>query len=120
MRTPIRSIFAAVLLPSLGIAAEPAETTPKPAPTRADVLYGQHPRNVLDFYQAPSDKPTPVVIYMHGGAWSNGDKKDIAKSGGRDLPGDCNSQARLTHPCSPLGLAIYLTFEKPLPLILRR
>ena len=39
------------------------------------VAYGSHPRQVLDFYQAKSDKPTPVVFYIHGGGWRNGDKK---------------------------------------------
>jgi len=44
-------------------------------PSRADeepkkligVAYGSHPRQVLDFYQAKSDKPTPVVFHIHGG-----------------------------------------------------
>jgi acetyl esterase/lipase len=40
-----------------------------------NVPYGVHARQVLDFYQAESDKPTPVVFYIHGGGWSNGDKK---------------------------------------------
>jgi acetyl esterase/lipase len=44
-----------------------------------NVPYGRHPRQVLDFYQAQSDKPTPVVFYIHGGGWSNGDKKFNAK-----------------------------------------
>ncbi len=45
-----------------------------------DVPYGSHPRQVLDFYQAPSDKPTPVVLYIHGGGWQGGDKKTNPKS----------------------------------------
>src|SRR3954469_3105047 len=40
-----------------------------------DVPYGKHPRQVLDFYQAKSDKPTPVVFHIHGGGWRGGDKK---------------------------------------------
>jgi acetyl esterase/lipase len=44
-----------------------------------DVPYGTHPRQVLDFYQAKSDKPTPVVFYIHGGGWRNGDKKTNPK-----------------------------------------
>ncbi|HYW80468.1 MAG TPA: alpha/beta hydrolase [Thermoguttaceae bacterium] len=40
-----------------------------------DVAYGNHPRQVLDLYQANSDTPTPVVFYIHGGGWQNGDKK---------------------------------------------
>ena len=40
-----------------------------------NVAYGSHPRQALDFYRAESDKPTPVVFYIHGGAWQGGDKK---------------------------------------------
>ena len=40
-----------------------------------DVKYGSHARQVLDFYQAKSDKATPVVFYIHGGGWQGGDKK---------------------------------------------
>ncbi|MEW4456391.1 alpha/beta hydrolase [Bremerella sp. JC817] len=45
-----------------------------------DVPYGDHPRQVLDFYQAESDKPTPVVFYIHGGGWQGGDKKTNPKA----------------------------------------
>ncbi len=40
-----------------------------------NVPYGKHPRQVLDFYQAKSDRPTPVIFYIHGGGWQNGDKR---------------------------------------------
>src|SRR6516225_6678661 len=40
-----------------------------------NVAYGKHPRQVLDFYQAKSEKPAPVVFYIHGGGWQAGDKK---------------------------------------------
>lgn len=43
-------------------------------PTHADVKYGPAERNVLDFYQAKSDKPTPLVIYIHGGGFVAGNK----------------------------------------------
>jgi len=39
-----------------------------------DLPYGTHPRQKLDFYPAKSDKPTPVVFYIHGGGWQAGDK----------------------------------------------
>ncbi len=42
--------------------------------------YGSHPRQVLDFYPAKSDKPTPVVFYIHGGGWRGGDKKTDPKA----------------------------------------
>lgn len=46
-------------------------------PTFADVHYGPHERQVLDFYQAPSDRPTPVIIYIHGGGFVGGDKRTV-------------------------------------------
>ncbi len=45
-----------------------------------DVAYGPHPRQVLDFYPAKSDQPTPVVFYIHGGGWQGGDKKTNPKA----------------------------------------
>lgn len=42
--------------------------------------YGDHPRQVLDFYPAESDTPTPVVFYIHGGGWQGGDKKTNPKA----------------------------------------
>lgn len=47
-------------------------------PTRANVAYGEHPRQVLDFYQAKSDSPTPLLFYIHGGGWMAGDKAKVA------------------------------------------
>ena len=45
-------------------------------PTEANVKYGPYKRNVLDFWQAKSDKPTPVLIHFHGGGFVAGDKND--------------------------------------------
>src|SRR5205814_9086768 len=47
--------------------------------TLLNVPYGMHVRQVLDFYQAKSDKPTPLVFQIHGGGWRNGDKKTNPK-----------------------------------------
>ncbi len=46
-------------------------------PTEANVKYGDHERQVLDFYKAESSLPTPLVFYIHGGGWQNGDKKGV-------------------------------------------
>ena len=45
-----------------------------------NVPYGSHERQVLDFYPAKSDTPTPVVFYIHGGGWRGGDKKTNPKA----------------------------------------
>ena len=54
-----------------------AKAAPNPPPTMANVAYGDHPRQVLDFYKAESSTPTPLVVYIHGGGWVNGDKSGL-------------------------------------------
>ncbi len=43
----------------------------------ADVKYGPHERNVLDFWKAESEKPAPVLLYFHGGGFVGGDKRAV-------------------------------------------
>jgi len=38
-------------------------------PTRRGIPYGPHWRQTFDFYQVKSDKPTPLVVMIHGGGW---------------------------------------------------
>src|SRR5210317_175466 len=42
--------------------------------TFATEKYGEHERNVFDIWLADSEKPTPLVIYIHGGGFLGGDK----------------------------------------------
>lgn len=46
----------------------------QPKPTAANVPYGKHERQVLDFWKAESATPTPVLFFIHGGGWQAGDK----------------------------------------------
>jgi acetyl esterase/lipase len=80
----IRTIaFVALATACLGpISAEaqpkkdvPAYAKSVPKPTLAGIRYGRHERQVLDFWKAPSDKPTPLVFVIHGGGW-NGESKE--------------------------------------------
>lgn len=43
-----------------------------PNPTHYDVAYGPHPKQRIHFWQAKSEQPTPVFLYIHGGGWRNG------------------------------------------------
>jgi len=52
-------------------------SAPPLKPTHADVHYGPHERQVLDFYQAKSTRPTPVIVYIHGGGFVAGDKRSV-------------------------------------------
>jgi acetyl esterase/lipase len=45
-----------------------------PPPTFENVKYGPHERNVLDFWQAKSEQPTPALVSIHGGGFVQGNK----------------------------------------------
>jgi hypothetical protein len=48
-----------------------------PTPDHADVAYGSHPNNRLDLWLAKSDKPTPLIVFIHGGGFVGGDKSSV-------------------------------------------
>jgi acetyl esterase/lipase len=78
----MKRLLAVVVFLQIGrliaaVAAAP-DGPPQPAPTLAGVCYGPHERQVLDFWQAKSPAPTPVVLHIHGGGWVNGDKARVA------------------------------------------
>lgn len=52
-----------------------------PAPAAADVAYGPHERNVLDFWKAEGAGPRPLVVFIHGGGFTGGDKSKWRESG---------------------------------------
>ncbi len=66
----------ALLLPAIPCVGQDAGAQ-KPAPTHKNVAYGPHERNALDFWQAKSDKPAPLVVFIHGGGFTGGSKDQI-------------------------------------------
>ncbi len=48
--------------------------------TFSNEFYGTHPRNNFDIWLAKSEKPTPLVIYIHGGGFTGGDKSKYYNS----------------------------------------
>jgi len=83
MRSIVVLLTALMLAPQAALraadkptpAAQPA--APANSPTEANVRYGDHERQMLDFYKAASDRPTPLLFFIHGGGWVNGDKKGV-------------------------------------------
>ena len=51
-----------------------APRTPGIPPDHANVAYGPGKRQVLDLFLAESEHPTPLVIHIHGGGFTGGDK----------------------------------------------
>ncbi len=42
-----------------------------------NVAYGPHRMQVIYFWRAKSDQPTPLLVYIHGGGWSGGDRSVV-------------------------------------------
>jgi len=77
-------LMVGAALCNCGLAAEttPAET--RPAPPGVQVLRnleyvpGGHERNRLDLYlPEKAARPLPVIVWIHGGGWTNGDKARV-------------------------------------------
>lgn len=74
-------------------------------PTHADVAYGEHPLQRIDFWQAEGEGPRPLLVHIHGGGWTGGDKKQNIKS----------VQPFLDKGISYASINYRLTGEVPLP-----
>jgi len=51
--------------------------SPSVPPTHADVPYGPHPKQRFDIWTLPGPKPTPLVLFIHGGGFRGGDKRHL-------------------------------------------
>jgi acetyl esterase len=60
------------------VVAQAKKDNALPAPDVRDAKYGPHERNVFDLWQAKSETPTPVVVYIHGGGFRAGDKSTLS------------------------------------------
>ena len=73
-----RILLAWLLLVIAPVAASAqGKVSKRPAPQRMDEHYGPHERQVFDLWQAKSDSPTPLVVFIHGGGFHAGDKSSI-------------------------------------------
>lgn len=88
-RTILIPVFLAALLffiSSSGVAQNqkkeqlPAVSPAGIAADHVNVPYSDHPKSVFDLWLAKSDKPAPLVIYIHGGGFRGGDKSKVYES----------------------------------------
>src|SRR5262245_19694815 len=70
-------------------AEQPSRDAPKQSPSqeavpakntvlRADVSYGKDDKQRLDVYSPNGIKEAPVVVFVHGGEWTRGDKSAVS------------------------------------------
>lgn len=82
-------------------AAENVE--PPLCPSLARVAYGNDPQQFVDFYQAISTQPTPVIVYIHGGGWSGGSAAGILRT---DVFGKNNHQGEGVRKILASGISV--------------
>jgi acetyl esterase/lipase len=100
---PVKFVFTfAVFVAGPLLAANDAQQIP---PAHAGVAYGPHPRNVLDFWKAEGEGPRPLLVYIHGGGWTAGDKQQDTK----------HYQPFLERGISCAAINYRLTPQSPLP-----
>jgi acetyl esterase len=106
MKRAIIAILICMHTCALLYAQAAAKRQPRINPTMEDVKYGPHARNVLDFYKAGSDKPTPVVLFIHGGGFRGGSKKSVNQAILKEL---------LAAGISVAAIEYRFVADKPLP-----
>lgn len=74
MKTNKYRIFLFVIL---SFASVSTNVNAQIEPTYRDLSYGPYERNIMDVWLSSSDKPTPVVIFVHGGGFTSNDKTKI-------------------------------------------
>jgi arylformamidase len=63
--------------PAPGPQAElPEASSAEPASTRSEYPYGTDPLQKLDFWHATGKQSAPLIVFVHGGGWKRGDKRN--------------------------------------------
>jgi len=82
MRRILVLLAAAGFAAGAGAVAPPASPPPEAVPAadavvKTDVAYGKDEKQRLDVYGPKGARGAPVVVYVHGGEWTKGDKADV-------------------------------------------
>ncbi len=48
--------------------------------THENVAYGDHPQQVIDFWQAKVEGPAPLILFIHGGGFTGGSHDKVNKT----------------------------------------
>lgn len=73
----LTTLFVSLVLLSPALAQKGKE--PRLPPDLANEHYGPHERHVLDLWKAKSDKPAPLLVFIHGGGFRAGSKESVSQ-----------------------------------------
>src|SRR5258708_20887865 len=73
----IKAMGAVINAPETGKLYAPLHATEpyEGVTVERNIKYGQHDRNLLDVFRAPTPEARPVLIFVHGGGYERGDKR---------------------------------------------
>ena len=76
---PAGALLLVALMPVTPLCAQDSEAgrAQLPPPDRPNVAYGPHARNVMDVWEAKSGRPSPLLVYFHGGGFAAGGKESL-------------------------------------------
>lgn len=77
---PLLIALITTLLLLVPVVAQQPPAQEKPTPDVANGRYGPLERNVFDLWTPKTKKPSPLVLYIHGGGFVNGDKDKLSAS----------------------------------------
>jgi acetyl esterase/lipase len=86
LASAVASVSLTLIAASAPISAEPLSERLRgmaqtPVPGVTEYAYGTDALQKLDFWRAPpSAKPAPLVVFVHGGGWRRGDKRNATGS----------------------------------------
>lgn len=79
LKNKLKTAYEEFRVYNLGSLALNRVTPKKGYTVQYDLAYGEHERHRFDLYVTDQPRPKqPLLIFVHGGAWSSGDKKDYA------------------------------------------
>lgn len=90
--TVLQQRLSTYRLYDLGGLAMNGLTSKKGYSVQHDLAYGLQARQRLDLYrgESQSTEAVPLIVFVHGGAWSHGDKRDYAFIGEALIRSGCN------------------------------
>jgi hypothetical protein len=91
---------------TFGVLSAYANQNKAPTPTYTNVPYDQYERTKVDFWQAEAKGPRPLMVFIHGGGWSQGSKD---KTSGQNI------ETCLVNGISVASVGYRLTGEAILP-----
>lgn len=70
------TLLAAALAATTTLPIVPQPAWAQSAPAAREIAYGSAPLQRLDFQAARTTKPAPLFVFVHGGGWRQGDKRN--------------------------------------------